>query len=194
MQYFELGSPGGLPFSLLSFKASGQNWLIPVGSPLEAAVQFAAEVFFFDGVALVVFFLAFGKGDDKLGVAVLCDVQFDGDYCVAFEFDFLAKMAEFAFGKKEFAVPNGLVLAPGTPEVLGNVHALYKQLAAGIKIAESIHQRGLSGPDGLDFRSNQLDSGREGLKELVVEAGATVAYLYFTLRFHGTAKIGFLKE
>ena len=103
-------------------------------------------------------------------------------------------MAEFAFGKKEFAVPNGLVLAPGTPEVLGNVHALYKQLAAGIKIAESIHQRGLSGPDGLDLRSNQLDSGREGLKELVDEAGATVAYLYFTLRFHGTAKIGFLKE
>ncbi len=39
MQYFELGSPGGLPFSPLSLKASDQNWLIPVASDIFEGVK-----------------------------------------------------------------------------------------------------------------------------------------------------------
>ena len=77
-------------------------------------------------------------------------------------------MAEFLAVEKKSPVPGGFMLPPGSPEILGDVHTLDEELVSD-EIAVGIVQGRLAGPDGLDFRSGELDPGDIGLQELVVE-------------------------
>ena len=149
----------------------------PSMSPL-AAFEFAADVFFLDGLALVVFFLAFGKGDDEFGIAVVSDEELDGDDGEAFLLVGGPEVLELALGQEELAVARRFVLAPGAPEILGDVEAADVELAGKVKIAISILEGSLSATDGLDLRPDQHDAGRIGLEELVVERGPAVGHLY----------------
>lgn len=63
---------------------------------VSAAVHVAADVFFLDGVALVVLFLAAGEGDDELCVAVFGDEELDGYDCEAFLGVFGLEVAQLA--------------------------------------------------------------------------------------------------
>ena len=57
------------------------------------------------------------------------------------------------------------MLSPRSPEILGDIHPLDKQLIPH-KIAERVHQRDLSHPDGFDLRADQDYSRLESLQEL----------------------------
>lgn len=114
-----------------------------VTATLLPAVKFAAEVFLLDGGALVVDFLSFGEGDDEFGEAVVVDEKLGGHDGEAFLLDGLTQVTELTLGQQELAVTHRLVLTPGSPEVLGDVHTLDKQFVAN-EITERIDQRGLA--------------------------------------------------
>lgn len=89
----------------------------------------------FDGFAFVVFVLAPGQGDEKFGVTVVGNEEPDGDNGETLLLDGLVQETQFAFLEQEFAVSQRFVLAPGTPEILGHVHAPDIKLPPQVKIA-----------------------------------------------------------
>ena len=146
-----------------------------------ASLQFAADVFFADGGALVVFLLALGEGDVEFGVAVVAYEGAHGDDGQALGLDFLGEMAEFAFGQQELTVANGVVAAPRSPEICGYVHPADVELAVR-EVAVGVLERRLPGAERLDLRAHQHYARVVLLEKLVVERRALVVDLYFALR------------
>ena len=152
-----------------------------------ASFQFALDVLFADGGALVVFLLAFGEGDVEFGVAVFAYESTHGDDGEAFGFDLLGEVAQFALGQEEFTVAHRVVAAPGRPEVRGDVHPADVEFTV-CEVAVGILERRLPGAERLDLRSDKHDPGVVLLEKLVVERRAPVADLYFALRLWHTGR------
>lgn len=108
------------------------------------SVEFSAEVFFFDGLTLVVVFLASGQCYLELRVPFFIDIGPCSDYGETLLLHGLTEVSQFTLREQELTVAQWLVLAPGAPEILGNVHPLYVKLTSLIEIAEGIHERGLA--------------------------------------------------
>ena len=117
------GIPVPFPVFPYNNKTSTEILIIP-------PVQFAADVAFLDGLALVVLFLTLGKGDKKLGVTVVGDEKFDGDDGEAGLLVLHEEMVQLAARQEKPAVTDGLMLPPGAPVVLGDVHAPDEKLVA----------------------------------------------------------------
>lgn len=145
-------------------------------------LHFAAQVFFFDRLAFVVLLLAPGKSNQKFCIAVVCDIELDCNDCKALFLYSPLKSEQFLAGKQKLAVTSGIMLAPSTPPIISNVHIFDIKLTI-VEIAETIHQRGLSRPDGLYLGARKNDSRLEGLNEFVVKRCAPVLYLNFALCF-----------
>ena len=140
------------------------------------------HIFLLDGLALVILLLAPSKGYKQFCVAIVRYIQFDSYDSQSFLLDRTTQLVQFLTGKEQLAVPARVVLSPGAPPVVGNVHVLDIELPV-VEIAEAVHQRGLARPDGLYLRPGKDYTRLICLYKLVVERCTAVLYLDFTLCF-----------
>ena len=156
---------------------------------LISSLHIPAHILLLYGIALVVFPFSFCKGDVQFGVAVLCNEQAGSHNCKPFLFGGPLQFAEFLAVEQQFAVALWIVGIPGPPPVLRNVHVLDIQFPP-YKIAVTVHQGGLAGPDGFYLGTCEHYSCGVIVKEFILKTGPSVFDLYFAFCFrHNGANV-----
>lgn len=151
------------------------------------------HILLLDGLPLVILLLSPGEGYQQFRIAVVRYVQFDSYDSQPFLLDRTAQLVQFLTGKEQLAVPARVVLSPGAPPVVGNVHVLDIELPV-VEIAETVHQRGLARPDGLYLSTRKDYTRLICLYKLVVERCPAVLYLDFAFCFrHNQSLSGLIR-
>ena len=147
---------------------------------LHGPVHLAPILLLLERLSLVVSLLTLAECNVHLGSSVLVDEHEGWHDGVARLLGGAFQSADLPSGEQQLSVALLFMVVVGAVEVGADAHSLDPQLTVDDG-AIGIDQAGLSGSDGLDFRTREHDARRKLLNEEVFEGRLLVLYLYRTL-------------